>query len=217
MNSYLAATLRRFPRLLIGLVLFGFGAGLQVQAGLGLSPWEVLHQGISERTPITIGVAGIIVGFMVLAAWIPLRQRPGIGTVLNVVVIGIVIDGTIAVVDVSTAAAVRWAFLLGGTVAIAIGSGLYIGVRLGPGPRDGLMTGLAGRGFSIRLARTLIEGTALVTGWLLGGTVGIGTVVVAVLIGPLVQVFLPRLDLGPIAIEGGSGAGSGPDRARSRS
>ena len=189
---------RRLPRLLVGLVLFGVGAGLQVVAGLGLSPWEVLHQGISARTPLTIGVAGILVGFAVLAAWIPLLQRPGVGTILNVIVIGVVIDLTLAVVDVTEILALRWVFLLGGLLLVAIGSGIYIGVRLGPGPRDGLMTGLAERGISIRLARTIIEGTALGAGWLLGGTVGVGTVVVAVSIGPSVQAFLPHFDLGPI-------------------
>jgi len=190
--------LDRIPRLLIGLVLFGFGAGLQVVAGLGLSPWEVLHQGISDRTPISIGVAGIIVGAIVLAAWFPLRQRPGIGTVLNVIVIGVVIDLTLWMVDPTDLVALRWAYLLGGVTILAIGTGIYIGVHLGPGPRDGLMTGLAQRGVSIRLARTVIEGMALGVGWMLGGTVGVGTVVVAFLIGPLVQLFLPRFDLGPL-------------------
>jgi uncharacterized membrane protein YczE len=181
-------------------VLFGVGSGLQVVAGLGLSPWEVLHQGISDRTPISIGVAGIIVGALVLAAWFPLRQRPGVGTVLNVIVIGLMIDLTIWLVGPTDVMTLRWVYLLGGVVVVAIGSGIYIGVRLGPGPRDGLMTGLADRGFSIRRARTLIEGTALGVGWILGGTVGIGTVVVAVLIGPLVQVFLPLFDMGPLPV-----------------
>jgi len=183
---------------MVGLVLFGFGSGLQVVAGLGLSPWEVLHQGISSRTPISIGVAGIMTGLLVLAAWIPLRQMPGVGTVLNVIVVGLVIDLTLFLVDETEILVLRWGFLLGGVVAVAIGSGIYIGVRLGPGPRDGMMTGLAERGLSIRLARTLIEGSALAGGWLLGGTVGIGTVVVGLSIGPLVQVFLPRFDLGPL-------------------
>lgn len=193
----ISPTLRRVPRLMVGLVLFGFGSGLQVVAGLGLSPWEVLHQGISRHTPLSIGVAGIIVGALVLGAWLPLRQRPGLGTVLNVIVIGLVIDLTLWLVDPTQLAWLRWLYLLGGVVIVAIGSGIYIGVRLGPGPRDGLMTGLAERGISIRFARTLIEGTALALGWLLGGTVGVGTVVVAASIGPLVQAFLPRFDLGP--------------------
>ena len=187
---------RRFPRLLLGLVLFGTGSAMQVHAALGISPWEVLHQGIALNTPISIGVAGILISFVVLLFWLPLRQRPGVGTITNAIVIGAMIDVVLAVLpDVETLTG-RWALLIGGVLLVAIGSGIYIGVRLGPGPRDGLMTGMADRGLSIRLARTLVEGTALVIGWLLGGNVGIGTVVFAVAIGPLVQIFLPWLDLG---------------------
>lgn len=187
--------MRRVPAVLIGLVLFGFGMGLLVVADLGLSPWEALHQGISIHTPLTIGVAGILTGFVVLLAWIPLRQRPGLGTVLNIVVVGLVIDGTLALLETPASFPARLALMLGGIVLAALGSGIYIGMRLGPGPRDGLMTGLATRGLSIRLARFLIEGSVLLVGWLLGGTIGIGTVAFALLIGPLVQFFLHHLDV----------------------
>lgn len=190
---------RRFPRLMFGLTLFGAGSAMQIHAAVGLSPWEVLHQGISLNTPITIGVAGILVSFLVLVAWIPLRQRPGVGTLVNAVWIGMSIDLVLAVLPPVESLWLRWPLMLAGVVVVAIGSGYYIGVRLGPGPRDGLMTGIAARGPSIRLARTVVEGSALGIGWLLGGNVGLGTVVFAATIGPLVQVFLPRLDLGPPA------------------
>jgi uncharacterized membrane protein YczE len=189
--------LRRLPRLMFGLTLFGMGGGMQVHAALGISPWEVLHQGISLHTPLTIGTAGIVISFVVLLGWIPLRQRVGIGTILNSIWIGLMIDATLAVLPATTSLWSRWLLLVGGVLLVAIGSGFYIGVRLGPGPRDGLMTGLADRGvFSLRLGRTLIEGSALVIGWLLGGDFGVGTFVFALTIGPLVQIFLPRLDLG---------------------
>lgn len=169
--------------------------GLMVVAELGLSPWEALHQGISIHTPLSIGIAGILTGFIVLLAWIPLRQRPGLGTVLNIMVVGLVIDGTLLVIETPEPLVARLALMLGGIVIVALGSGIYIGMRLGPGPRDGLMTGLARRGLSIRLARFLIEGSVLLVGWLLGGTIGLGTVAFAVLIGPLVQFFLERVDV----------------------
>lgn len=187
--------MRRAPAVIFGLVLFGFGMGLLVVAELGLSPWEALHQGISIHTPLTIGVVGILTGFVVLLAWIPLRQRPGLGTVLNIVVVGLVIDGTLFLLGTPASFLARLALMLGGIVLAALGSGIYIGMRLGPGPRDGLMTGLAKRGLSIRLARFLIEGSVLLVGWLLGGTIGIGTVAFALLIGPLVQFFLHHLDV----------------------
>ena len=188
---------RRLPQLIIGLVVVGFGFASMVEANLGLGPWEVLHQGISNRIGLPIGTVGIFVGLLVLAAWIPLRQRLGIGTVLNVITIGIVIDLTMLVIPDLDSLFVRWPALLGGLLLVGVGGGLYIGAGLGPGPRDGLMTGMAGRGwFSIRAARTLLEVAALMAGWLLGGTVGIGTLLFAVGIGPLVQVFLARLSIG---------------------
>jgi uncharacterized membrane protein YczE len=188
---------RRLPQLMFGLVVVGLGFALMVEANLGLGPWEVLHQGISNRIGIPIGTVGIFVGLLVLAAWFPLRQRLGIGTVLNVVTIGIVIDLTMLAIPDLSSLLIRWPSLLGGILLVGVGGGLYIGAGLGPGPRDGLMTGLAARGWlSIRAARTLLEVTALTAGWLLGGTVGLGTLLFATGIGPLVQFFLARFTIG---------------------
>jgi uncharacterized membrane protein YczE len=166
-----------------------------VRADLGLGPWDVLHQGISLRTGIPIGTTGILVGVAVLALWVPLRERVGIGTVCNVVVIGVVIDLTLLVLDEPGSLNLRIAFLVIGAFLFGPGSGFYIGARLGPGPRDGLMTGLAARGPSIRVVRTGIELTALAIGFVLGGSVGAGTLLFAVTIGPNVQWFLERLDV----------------------
>lgn len=191
-------TIPRLPQLVVGLALFGLGTGLMVQSQLGNPPWDVFHEGVSLHTPLTIGVAGIITSFVVLLLWIPLRERPGIGTLANAVLIGVFIDLTILVVDRPESLAVRWSLLGIGVLLVAVGSGLYIGVRLGTGPRDGLMTGISRRGPSLRMARTGVEATVLVIGWILGGTIGIGTLVFALGIGPLVQLFLPRFDLGDI-------------------
>ncbi len=195
---------RRLPRLLAGLVLFGLGLACMVVADLGLAPWEVLHQGLSRRTGVPIGTMGIITGIVVLAAWIPLRERPGLGTLANVVVIGVVIDLALWVFPDVVGAVARWSLLAGGLVAIGVGSGLYIGVGMGPGPRDGLMTGIARRGHRIGVVRTAIEVSVLVAGWLLGGTVGVGTVAFSFGIGPLVGFFLPRLTLEPVAAAAGA-------------
>ena len=184
---------RRVPRLLFGLWLFGLGIAFMVASDHGLGPWEVLHQGISFHTPIPIGTVGIITGLVVMLLWIPLRERFGLGTVLNVILIGIVIDVTLIWLTTPTSEILRWTYLLGGIVAIGVGSGYYIGAGLGPGPRDGLMTALARRGWPIAAVRTGIELSVLVGGWLLGGTVGVGTVLFAFGIGPLIHVFLPRL------------------------
>ena len=184
----------RVPRLVAGLVLCGLGIAFMVAADLGLAPWAVLDQGISHRTGIPIGMVSVIVGALVLLAWLPLRERPGLGTVLNVVLIGTTIDLALLVLDTPGSAAARGAYLAIGVALWGPGSGLYIGASLGPGPRDGLMTGLAARGVgSIRLVRTGIELTALAAGWLLGGSVGLGTLAFALTIGPNVQFFLPRL------------------------
>lgn len=199
-SPYARAVLARIPGLLLGLVLFGAGIALKLRSGLGLSPWDAFHQGVAIHLPLSIGVVTILVSGFVLLAWIPLRQRPGVGTLLNAVSVGLTIDITLRLVGDAGSTVVRWAYLLGSVGLIGLGSGLYIGARLGPGPRDGVMTGLADRGLSIRMARTLIEGTVLLAGWLMGGAVGIGTVVFAVLIGPLVQFFLPRFDRGPIPV-----------------
>lgn len=195
MNPRPAALPERLVRLFVGLILFGAGIGLQVRSELGLPPWDVLHQGIALRTPLTIGTATIAVGVVVLLLWIPLRERPGFGTIANAIVVGLTIDATTGIVDAPESLVLRWVLMLGGIVVVAVGSGFYIGAQMGPGPRDGLMTGIARRGVSIRLARTGVEGSALVVGWLLGGTVGIGTLAFTVLIGPLVHIFLPRLEV----------------------
>lgn len=190
----------RLPRLFVGLVLFGFGAAMMVMANLGLAPWEVLHQGISFHTGIPIGTVGILAGIVILLLWIPLHERVGIGTIANVFVIGIVIDLTLWVGPDSVGPLwQRWVLLIGGMLIVALGSGLYIGAGLGPGPRDGVMTGLAKRGIPVGVARAGIELTVLAIGWTLGGTVGIGTVIFAFGIGPLVGVLLPRMSLEPLA------------------
>lgn len=190
----------RLARLFFGLSLFGLGLALMVIADLGLSPWDVLHQGVSRRTGIPIGTVVIITGFAVLLLWIPLRERIGVGTIANAVVIGLVLDGALLVFPETLENLVlRWVGLLAGVVIVAVGSGFYIGAGLGPGPRDGLMTGLARRGISIAWARAGIEITALVVGWILGGTVGVGTVIFAFGMGPLVQFFLRRLSVIPIS------------------
>ncbi len=199
-GPYARAVLQRIPRLGIGLVLFGAGIALKLRSELGLSPWDAFHQGIAAHVPLTIGTVTILVSGLVLLAWIPLRQRVGVGTVLNAVAVGVMIDITLHLVGRTDWIPLRWAYLLVSLGLIGVGSGLYIGSRLGPGPRDGVMLGLAARGISIRLARFMIEGTVLVAGWLLGGTIGIGTVLFAILIGPIVQFFLRRLDLGPVSV-----------------
>lgn len=189
----------RLPRLVAGLVLCGIGIAALVRAELGLGPWDVLHQGVAEHSGVTIGAVTIAVGLAVLLLWLPLRERLGLGTVLNVIVIGLTVDVTLALLDAPVGLAARWGLLLAGPVLFAVGSGLYIGAGLGPGPRDGLMTGLARRGHPVGAVRFGIEIAALTVGWMLGGTVGIGTVVFAFGIGPLVHVALDRLSLPPVA------------------
>lgn len=185
---------RRLSQLLGGLTLYGVSMGLMIRADLGLDPWDVLHQALSERTGLTFGLVTAIVGALVLLCWIPLRQRPGIGTVANIVVIAVAVDLTLAVMTQPSSLVVRIGLMVGAVVLNGLASAAYIGVRLGSGPRDGLMTGFAARtGLSIRLVRTGIELTVLATGWLLGGTVGVGTVVYALAIGPLTQAFLPAV------------------------
>lgn len=183
----------RILRLYVGLVGFGVSLALMVRARLGLGPWDVLHQGLAGRLHVPIGWVVIGVGAVVLLAWIPLRQRPGIGTVSNAVVVGLVVDGALAVLPAPGSLPVRVTFLAVGIAGNAVATALYIGAGLGPGPRDGLMTGLARRGLSIRAVRTGLELTALAIGFVLGGSVGVGTVAYALAIGPLVQWALPRL------------------------
>ena len=191
----LRAAMPRLPGLLLGLVTFGTGIAMMVQAGLGLGPWEALNQGIARQTGLAIGTVSILLGIPILALWWPLGERPGIGTVLNVVLIGLSTNLALGVIPVVDEPWAQLALMAAGVVTVGLGSGLYLGADLGPGPRDGLMTGVHHRfGWSIRRARTAIELTVLVLGWALGGTIGIGTVAFALGIGPLVQAFLGLFD-----------------------
>jgi uncharacterized membrane protein YczE len=180
--------------LVVGLLLYGFTMALMVQSGLGLDPWDVFHQGLTHHVPLTFGQVVIVVGAIVLLLWIPLRQRPGIGTLLNVLLIGLAADAGIAVMAAPDEMWARVTLLAIGVVGNGLAGALYIGARLGTGPRDGVWVALVERtGLSVRLIRTGIELTVLATGFLLGGTVGIGTALYALAIGPLVQFFLERL------------------------
>lgn len=191
---------RRLVQLYVGLVLFGASMAMVVRSELGNIPWDVLHQGVSDSTGLSFGVVAIIVGVVVLLLWIPLRERPGLGTISNVVVIGLVVDVALRVIPDQLAedGPDRWvpriALFAVGVLFNALATAMYIGSRFGAGPRDGLMTGLNRRtGWSIRLVRTAIEVVVVAIGWALGGTFGVGTVLFALVIGPLIQVFLPRL------------------------
>jgi uncharacterized membrane protein YczE len=192
----------RLAQLYGGLVLYGVSSSLLVLANLGLDPWDVFHQGLSRTFGLAIGTWAIIVGVIVLLLWIPLRQRPGIGTVSNVILIGLTMDVVLGHVHAPHAMAARIACLICGVFLNGVATGAYIGAGLGPGPRDGLMTGLAARGHSIRVVRTGLEVTVLAVGWLLGGTVGVGTVVYALAIGPLAHVFVPLFSHGRPTPEG---------------
>jgi uncharacterized membrane protein YczE len=203
--------LARGSALLLGLVGYGTSMAIMVRAGLGLDPWDVFHQGLAGRTGMTIGIASGVVGIAVLLAWIPLRNRPGIGTVANVIVIAVTVDTALAVLPAPSSLPVRVAMMLGAVVLNAISTVLYIGAGLGPGPRDGLMTGLVARtGLSVRLVRSSIEVTVLAIGWLLGGTVGVGTLVYAFGIGPLVQLVLRLVPSRLLAVSGWAFTGKVP-------
>ncbi|GBL20438.1 uncharacterized protein HI_0522 [Acidimicrobiaceae bacterium] len=184
---------RRLVRCLLGLSLFAVGISLQMNANIGAPPWDVFHQGIAKQTDISIGKIIVLTGFALLLLWIPLKQKPGIGTVLNALEIGLVADIALAIIPEPTNLLIRVPMALFGIVVVAIGTGLYIGSSLGPGPRDGLMTGLAKRGIPIRKGRTAVEVVVLITGWLLGGQVGVATFAFAFGVGPLVHFFLPLL------------------------
>lgn len=185
---------RRGVQLLVGLFLYGFGIALMLRANLGVAPWDVLGQGLAMQTGIPFGIVVIFVGAVVLLLWIPLRQKPGVGTVLNVLLVGPSAQVGLAVVPDQTNLVLQILVLAAGIVMIAIATGLYVGARLGPGPRDGLMTGLHARtGRPIWVVRTAIEVTVLILGVVLGGQLGLGTLAFALLIGPLVNVALPLL------------------------
>ncbi|KAA9110678.1 YczE/YyaS/YitT family protein [Microbacterium rhizomatis] len=213
---------RRILQLLVGLALYGVGCALTVEAGLGVDPWTVFAQGLSVRTGIGIGWITNIVGLLVLLLWIPLRQKPGVGTVANILLVGTSMQATLAVIPPISGPIAQFAVLGGGIVLVAVASGLYIGARFGPGPRDGLMTGMHARfGWPIWACRLSVEASVLLVGWLLGGTVGIGTVLFAVLIGPLVHVALPLLRAGgrgeALKVSaGGTEASRSPESSASR-
>jgi uncharacterized membrane protein YczE len=187
---------RRLVQLYLGLALYGASMALLVRSSLGVMPWDVLHQGLARQLGWSLGAVTVLVGAVVLLAWVPLLQRPGLGTVSNVVVIGIAVDAALAVLPEVDALPARIGFAVAGILLNALATAAYIGVHLGPGPRDGLMTGLVRRtGGSVRVVRTAIEVVVVAVGWLLGGTLGLVTVAYALLIGPLVHVLLPRVSV----------------------
>jgi hypothetical protein len=197
---------RRLLQLLIGLAMYGVSLAMFIRAGLGLDPWDVFHQGLAGKTGLSIGTVVVIVSFLVLLLWIPLRQRPGFGTLSNAVLVGMFADVGLALIPEFSHLGGQIGMLAGAVLLNGVASACYIGARFGPGPRDGLMTGLARRtGWSVRASRTGIEVVVLGAGWLLGGSVGVGTVVYALAIGPLVQLLLPRFTVPevrpPAAIE----------------
>ena len=192
--------LRRLPQLYVGLVLYGVSLAMMVRGALGLAPWDVLHSGFVRHVPMTLGQAVVLFSFVVLVLWIPLREMPGLGTISNAVVVGLSADATLAVLDRPDAIAGRLGLMVGGVVLCGLASALYIGAQLGRGPRDGLMTGLARRtGLSLRLVRTGLEVAVVVIGLLLGGVLGVGTVVYALAIGPLTQLMLPWFTVDVVA------------------
>ena len=187
----------RYLRLAVGLVFFGVGLGLVVLGDFGLPPWDILHQGLAEQTFLTFGTAMIVIGIVLLIALVILKEPLGVGTLANVLVIGLVVDATISIGGDTSNSVIRALCTALGPIVVAVGSGFYIGARFGPGPRDGLMTALDRRGVAIWKARTLIEGAALACGLVMGGTIGWGTVWFVVVIGPAVQFFLRMLDTEP--------------------
>ena len=199
---------RRLLQLYAGLALYGASASLIILSGLGNDPWDVLHQGLSRQTGVGTGIWVCLAGALVMLLWIPLRQRPGLGTLSNVVVVGLVLELCLVAFEPAREPAARWTLLLSGVLLNGVATGLYIGARFGPGPRDGLMTGLAARGMSLRAVRTGIELAVLAAGIALGGTAGIGTVIYALAIGPLAHVFVPAftIETTPRAVGGASPA-----------
>jgi uncharacterized membrane protein YczE len=194
---------RRLLQLFVGLAIYGISLAMFIRAGLGLDPWDVFHQGLAGLSGFSIGTVVVAVSFLVLLLWIPLRQKPGFGTLANAVLVGVFADAGLALIPAFSHLGGQIAMLGGAVVLNGIASACYIGARFGPGARDGLMTGLARRtGWSVRIARTLIEVVVLGIGWLLGGSVGVGTVVYALAIGPLVQLMLPWFMV-PSAVQDG--------------
>jgi uncharacterized membrane protein YczE len=183
----------RLIQLQLGLVLYGISDGMILMSGLGANPWDVFHQGLSKHIGLPVGTTVILVGAVVMLAWIPIRQRPGFGTLSNVIVVGLAMDGAMAWMPTPHAWWLRWGEMFAGIVFNGVATGAYIGAGMGPGPRDGVMTGYAARGHSIRVVRTSMEIAVLAVGWLLGGTVGVGTAAYALLIGPLAHRFIPLL------------------------
>jgi uncharacterized membrane protein YczE len=183
--------LRRYLFLLIGLTIFGISLGMIVEADLGLAPWDVFHQGLADQIGLSLGTTIIMTSFVVLAFWIPLREPPGVGTIANAALIGLIVDITIEVLPDFSRLGPRWTLLIAGVVLNGVASGMYIGARLGSGPRDGLMTGLARRGHSIQLVRTSLEVVVFSIGVALGGSFGAGTVIFTLSIGPLAHIFIP--------------------------
>src|SRR5215213_10501081 len=203
--------------LLLGLCGYGFSMAVMVRSGLGLDPWDVFHQGLARHAGMSIGVASAVVGVSVLLAWISLRNRPGVGTIANVIVIAVTVDASLALLPTPTALPVRIAMMVGAVVLNAMSTVLYIGAGLAPGPRDGLMTGLVVRtGLSVRLVRTSIEASVLAVGWLLGGTVGVGTVLYAFGIGPLVQLILRVTPKRVLAVSGWASVAEASDLGAER-
>ncbi|WAB84329.1 hypothetical protein OVN20_01785 [Microcella daejeonensis] len=201
---------RRWGQLLLGLLLYGIAISLMIRADIGLDPWTVFAQGVARQSGWSIGIVTIVVGAIVLLLWIPLKQRPGIGTVLNVLLVGLALDVGLAFVRTPEELWARILLFAGGLALLALATGLYLGARFGPGPRDGLMTGAHARfGWAIWKVRTGVEVTVLAIGWMLGGTVGVGTVAFALLIGPMVHWTVPRLRV--------PAAGDPPRPARRRS
>jgi len=199
-------TTRRLLQLAVGLVLYGVSMAMMLRSGLGLDPWDVFHYGVAQHLPVSFGTVVILVGVVALLAWIPLRQWPGLGTIANVVVIGLATDASLALLERPGPLGARVALLLGGIALNGLAGALYVGSQFGPGPRDGLMTGLVQRtGRSVRLVRTVLEVSVLALGWALGGVVGLGTLLYAVAIGPVIQFFLPLLT---VALPGTSVAGA---------
>jgi uncharacterized membrane protein YczE len=186
---------RRFPPLVAGLLIIGFSISISVRAQLGLAPWDVFHQGVAKAFGLSIGVVVVLVGLVVLLAWIPLRQHLGLGTVLNTLSIGLIANLGLAIIPEQHLLAVRIPLLVLALLGFGLGGGLYIGSGLGPGPRDGLMTAITARGHRLWVVRTVLECSVLVVGFALGGEVGIGTVLIAFSLGPLTHVCLRRFHL----------------------